>query len=85
VGETLGFRTVKAVRKPTRCSYCGENIEKGQPCRKWLWVERGDVCDCRMHPECWQAHVDSGEEYFDECGQERPRVVPAAEPGEGCP
>ena len=81
MGDTIGFRHVKAARKAARCSYCGEAVEKGQPCNTWLWAERGNACDCRMHPECYDAHCDSGDEEFVLYCNERPSAVVASATG----
>jgi len=72
MGITLGFTTVKAARKEHTCTYCGELILRGSSYKRWFWAEGYDSGPGTMHPECFAAFEDSGEEYYELYGQQRP-------------
>lgn len=42
-------------RKDHRCRLCGKIIQKGEPCKRWSWVERGEGWwTSHAHHECYQ-------------------------------
>ena len=47
---------VTRTRKAFRCVWCGEQIEKGQPCDVLSGLtEDGEMASNRHHPECYAA------------------------------
>lgn len=74
---TFGHRKIKAKRKPCRCSWCGEMIEKGEPAESWVHVDVRDFGAVTVHPECAEVieeyAIDEGGEFTWTCGDgERP-------------
>lgn len=68
------------VRKPRRCSWCGEGIAIGERARNRVYIADGFTYEY-MHPECYQAMLDTPYWYGDdgwEFGQFR-RGVPGQE------
>lgn len=64
---------VKACRKRSRCYWCGEHIEVGQPKTTTATVFDGDFQDNNFHPECFEALerwqlAEPGEEYWPDYG-----------------
>lgn len=64
---------VKACRKPTRCYWCDEIIEIGQPKITTATVFEGDFQSNNFHPECFDAlerwqDENREEEYWPDCG-----------------
>ena len=51
----LKHRAIKSVRKPRRCFWCAEMIEKGESAITWSGVFEGDFSTTTVHPECWGA------------------------------
>lgn len=46
------LREIKACRKPHRCHWCGELVEKGQPAVRVTGTWDGDFGQSHWHPEC---------------------------------
>jgi len=60
-------RTVKA-RKLHICEWCGEKISKGELCIMRKYVSDGELTNCRMHPECFEAMNRDALSDRDPCG-----------------
>lgn len=58
----LSERTIKAVRKPRTCEWCGEIIAKGEPAQHRSYIWEGDFKSCYSHPECNKAMDDQDED-----------------------
>lgn len=57
-------KPVRAVRKPHRCAWCAERVEKGESAQYRAYVFDGDFGSDWMHPECADAmarYPDQGE------------------------
>lgn len=54
----LSSRWVK-VRKEHVCDWCGEPIAAGESARRRSGIHEGVFYDCRQHPECWEAMMNS--------------------------
>lgn len=70
MATSLKTVTVMKVRKAKACIWCGETIEVGTQCTSHIYIENGEFCDDRYHPECDQAcqtfykeHQCYGEEF----------------------
>ena len=57
----LSDRTPKA-RKMHQCLYCCGWIVPGERYHRQVNIYDGDFGVVKLHPECWKAHLDSGEE-----------------------
>lgn len=55
MGHATQPKTIKAARKPHRCSWCNHRIDVGQSYQRWRWFDGGDASTCHMHPECVDA------------------------------
>ena len=55
MNKVLSSRTIKSIRKPRECNWCGEKIEKGESAETWSGVFDGDFFTSTMHPECHEA------------------------------
>jgi len=51
--ETSRVRTVSKTRKLHYCSWCGDWIDIGTPCKTWF--DFSEAATPRMHPECYEA------------------------------
>lgn len=51
----FNVKTVARSRKPSRCHWCDERIQKGDPKITVSSMYEGDFVFARLHPECWAA------------------------------
>ncbi len=61
----LKNKSVKC-RKPHRCHWCGETVEKGELAQYQAGVTDGDMWGIYFHPECYDALRRDPPEYFDD-------------------
>ncbi len=59
---------VAAARKAHRCTWCGQDIEAGQPYERWASYDDAAFQN-KMHPECAEA---CGDKYYLPFDNDRP-------------
>lgn len=64
IGEV---QQIMASRKARLCDWCNDDIEVGQPARRYRWKDGSDVVTVRMHPECFDASQDLASREGGEC------------------
>lgn len=52
MGTSTESESIKAAKKNHRCSWCGQQIDTGQPYERWRWFDGGDASTVKVHPEC---------------------------------
>lgn len=68
MGTATAVRQIKAAAKKHTCTWCGEKIIEGEPYKAWRWYSDGDASTCKLHDDCYDAHLErckEGEYEFD--------------------
>ena len=58
MSDFCNFTTITKTRKPYRCAWCGEPIERGTSCVVASGVTDGDPFRACLHHECRAAHAE---------------------------
>lgn len=63
--HTWGYEAIKKSRKPHKCTWCREGIERGSPYIRWRSKNYSDdPLAARMHPECEKAMHEWNDEFM---------------------
>lgn len=62
----------RTARKAHKCTYCAETINAGDRYVFQTGVYEGQWYASKMHPECWDDMVDSGDGEYTPYSNERP-------------
>lgn len=65
MGTATEVETIRAAKKPHRCSWCGTMIEAGESYKRYRWFGDDGADVVKEHPECYEAM----EEYVAEEGE----------------
>lgn len=62
----------RKARKPHRCTYCGEDIAKGENYIFQKGNYEGSWFESKMHPECFNDMCENGDGEYTPFSNERP-------------
>ena len=57
MGHMSKTETIKAAKKPHRCTWCWTRIAAGESYKRYRWFG-GDTAVIKMHPECYRAMLE---------------------------